>query len=309
MKDIEEALALLAAPCTDERFFQRALKALSLVTQCRWTAICCPDKNTNLQKMIAFCDNKQMLPCITYPLNGAPCENFYTQNFKRHILFSKNLAIEFPYFELLKHIKADSYQGEAIVNESGKVLGHIFVMDPFPQFETIKSKEFIRILSQRIGAEYCNLRLLHSENLDKNPLIISINSFKEYIKSQLNKTKLFACIVLNIQHFDIISNNLGNENTAKLLNIIEERLLNNISKKDRIFSSKNNEFIVVMQLNKVTKSLDYQTQLSGLRNRLVKILNHRIEINNQKLNLSISINSEMILDKNNIQNFKLSHSF
>ncbi|MGI2853332.1 PAS domain-containing protein [Shewanella algae] len=154
MTDIEEALALLAAPCTDKRFFQRALRALALVTQCRWAGFG-QLKSDSRGEVIAFCDNKQSLPTFEFEWVGSPCESLYQQQASStHILHARDLQKRFPHFALIREIGAQSYQAELILGKDGKPVGHIFVLDTLPQAESAKSKEFFRILAQRIGLEY-----------------------------------------------------------------------------------------------------------------------------------------------------------
>lgn len=164
MTDIEEALALLAAPCTDERFFQRALKALALVTQCRWAAFGRPSTKSGVMEIVAFCDLKNSVPGFEFDLKGSPCESIYQLKFPHtHVLYPNELQTRFPDFKLIKNLGANSYQAELILSDDGVAIGHILVMDPLPQTETMKSREFFRLLAQRIGVEY--KRLLISRDL------------------------------------------------------------------------------------------------------------------------------------------------
>ncbi|AZQ10784.1 GGDEF domain-containing protein [Shewanella khirikhana] len=167
MTDIEEALALLAAPCTDDRFFQRALKALALVTQCRWAAFGRPSADMSHIDILWFCDNKQLLPGFSFPIDHSPCEKLYRQKSATHILFARDLQKSFPEFGLVHQIGAQSYQGELILADNGEPLGHILVMDPLPQEENTKSREFFRLLAQRIGVEYRRLLVSRQLNLHK----------------------------------------------------------------------------------------------------------------------------------------------
>ncbi|MBT1445637.1 GGDEF domain-containing protein [Shewanella sp. JM162201] len=167
MTDIEEALALLAAPCTDDRFFQRALKALALVTQCRWTAFARLSSDKTEVELLWFCDNKQLLPGFSFPMQHSPCEKLYRQRDVSHILYPRDLQKAFPDFALIRTLGAQSYQGELILGDGGEPLGHILVMDPLPQEENTKSREFFRLLAQRIGVEYRRLLVARQLNLHK----------------------------------------------------------------------------------------------------------------------------------------------
>ncbi|WP_076409565.1 GGDEF domain-containing protein [Shewanella sp. UCD-KL12] len=168
MTDIEEALALLAAPCIDERFFQRALKALALVTQCRWAAFGRPSDKLGVIEIIAFCDLKHNVPGFEFTLKGSPCESIYQLTPPNtHILFPNELQSKFPHFDLIKKLGANSYQAELIWNDSGEAIGHILVMDSLPQSESVKSREFFRLLAQRIGVEYKRLLIARELALHK----------------------------------------------------------------------------------------------------------------------------------------------
>lgn len=174
MTDIEEALALLAAPCTDERFFQRALKALALVTQCRWAAFGRPSEHKGMAEVVAFCDVKQSIPGFEFDLQGSPCETIYQLRYPNtHILYPIDLQILFPNFQLIKDLGANSYQAELILADDGSPIGHILVMDTEPQAESIKSREFFRLLAQRIGVEYKRLLISRELALHKQMITVS----------------------------------------------------------------------------------------------------------------------------------------
>ncbi|MFT5236310.1 MAG: hypothetical protein ACI90A_001681, partial [Shewanella sp.] len=179
MTDIEEALALLAAPCTDERFFQRALKALALVTQCRWAAFSRPSETLGKAEVVAFCDLKHSVPGFEFDLKGSPCERIYQQRYPdTHLFYAKELQTRFPNFKLIKDLGANSYQAELILDDGGIPIGHILVMDTLPQTESMKSKEFFRLLAQRIGVEY--KRLLISRELALHKQMVAVT---EHLRS------------------------------------------------------------------------------------------------------------------------------
>ncbi|MCK8045306.1 GGDEF domain-containing protein [Shewanella sp. 1CM18E] len=180
MTNIEEALALLAAPYTDERFFIRALSALTLVTQCRWAGFARPSERPGFGEVIAFCDGKKSLPSFEFELKGSPCEQVYWQTEKCHLIFSHDLQNRFPDFPLLKSLDAHSYQAEKIVNNNGNVLGHIFVLDQLPQTENTKSKEFFRLLAQRIGVEY-HRHILTQELIQHQEMITSSEQYMSFV--------------------------------------------------------------------------------------------------------------------------------
>ncbi|GIU45770.1 hypothetical protein TUM4438_20050 [Shewanella sairae] len=180
MTNIEEALALLAAPYTDERFFNRALSALTLVTQCRWAGFAKPSARKGFGEVVAFCDGKQSLPSFEFELKGSPCEQVYLKTEEYHILFSKDLQNRFPDFSLIKSLGANSYQAEKIVADDGEVLGHIFVLDTLPQSENTKSKEFFRLLAQRVGVEY-HRHIITQELVRREKMIESSEQYMSFV--------------------------------------------------------------------------------------------------------------------------------
>lgn len=172
MTNIEQALALLAAPYTDEHFFARALKALTLVTGCRWAGFGRPSAQEGYGEIIAFFDGNENLPCFEFELKGSPCEQVY-QNNQCHLIFNSDLQKLFPNFDLIKTLGADSYQAEQILNEKGGMIGHIFVLDPKPQKEDCKSNEFFRLVAQRIGVEY--QRHIITQELEQRQKMIALS--------------------------------------------------------------------------------------------------------------------------------------
>ncbi|QDF75674.1 MULTISPECIES: sensor domain-containing diguanylate cyclase [Shewanella] len=181
MTDLEEALALLAAPCVDERFFQRALKALALVNQCRWAAFARPSTHRGKIEVVAFCDLKQSIPGFEFDLKGSPCEAIYEMRYPNtHLLYANDLPLRFPDFQLIKDLGAVSYQAELILDDEGRPIGHILVMDTLPQRENTKSREFFRLLAQRIGIEYKRLLLSRELSVHKE-MIASTHHMMSFV--------------------------------------------------------------------------------------------------------------------------------
>ena len=295
MTDVEEALALLTAPCVDHRFYQRVLKALTIVSQCRWAAFCCPTLSNKHLETVAFCDDKQPLPNREYLIKGSPCSAFYEKNYaSSHQFCSKDLAIKFPEFGLIDHIYAESYQAEAIINKQGNVIGHILIMDPFPQSQSVRSKEFLRLLSQRISTEY--QRTISIDSPDKTYLQLEPKHLKKYIENKSIASQKTAFLRIRVINIAALKQALGLENIKLLFNIIQERLTNNISKRDRFTLTNSHSFIVIMDLNQTSKQINFQEQLNGLGRRLKKILSRNIEVNEKIVKLDIKINGGIILD-------------
>ncbi|MEC4724869.1 GGDEF domain-containing protein [Shewanella sp. D64] len=208
MTDIEEALALLAAPCTDERFFQRALKALALVTQCRWAAFGRPSEIIGKAEVVAFCDLKHNVPGFELNLDGSPCEHIYQQRYPdTHLLYAKDLQTRFPNFQLIKDLGANSYQAELILDDDGNPVGHILVMDTLPQTESMKSKEFFRLLAQRIGVEY--KRLLISRELALHKQMIAVT---EHLMSFVDDSYTYHIVS---KGYESLFNKLGKDIVGK----------------------------------------------------------------------------------------------
>ncbi|MEZ9198209.1 diguanylate cyclase domain-containing protein [Shewanella sp. 10N.286.54.B9] len=180
MTDIEEALALIAAPCTDEHFFPKALKALALITQCRWAAFGRPSSKQGLGEVVAFCDGKKSLPSFEFKMADSPCEQMYLQcSHRRHLIYN-NLQKYFPNFELIQRLGAHSYQAELILDNEGQPFGHIFVLDTHPQEENDKSNKFFRLLAQRIGVEY-HRHIVVKELQRNREMISSSKQFMSFV--------------------------------------------------------------------------------------------------------------------------------
>ncbi|WOT06562.1 diguanylate cyclase domain-containing protein [Shewanella youngdeokensis] len=181
MTDIEEALALIAAPCTDKLFFTKALKALALVTRCRWAAFGRLSSKPGYGEIIAFCDGDKSMPGFEFKLAGTPCEQMYTAGaIQHHVLYTDNLQVHFPNFKLIKTLGAQSYQAELILDDNGAPLGHLFVLDCLPQTANVKANEFFRLLAQRIGVEYSRHTVV-KELLRNTEMIASSKQFMSFV--------------------------------------------------------------------------------------------------------------------------------
>jgi len=91
----------------------------------------------------------QLLPQFEVPARG-PCETVLT---KRCVHHADGLAGLYPHVQLIQDIGVVSYCGVPVVDSSGRVLGHLAVMDSKPLYDEARVTSTLSLFATRAAAE------------------------------------------------------------------------------------------------------------------------------------------------------------
>jgi len=141
---------------TGERFFEALVKNLAkaLHTHAAWVTEYSPESRR--LKALAFYLNGSFLKDWAMDLAGTPCEHVIDQ--ARLIHFPENLLNLFPIDPDIAGLKAASYMGLPLTDTTGKILGHLAVMDTRPMPADPRIEAIFRIFASRAAAELQRLQ-------------------------------------------------------------------------------------------------------------------------------------------------------
>ena len=159
--DLDEETALRTilegtATETGERFFEALVENLgkALHTHAAWVTEYIPESRR--LKALAFYLDGAFLKDWEMDLAGTPCEHVIDQ--ARLIHFPDNLLNLFPIDPDITSLKAASYMGLPLTDTTGKILGHLAVMDLQPMPTEPRVEAIFRIFSSRAAAELQRLQ-------------------------------------------------------------------------------------------------------------------------------------------------------
>ena len=141
---------------TGERFFEALVENLAkaLHTHAAWVTEYLPESRR--LKALAFYLNGSFLKDWAMDLAGTPCEHVIDQ--ARLIHFPDNLLNLFPIDPDIAGLKAASYMGLPLTDTTGKILGHLAVMDTRPMPADPRIEAIFRIFAARASSELQRLQ-------------------------------------------------------------------------------------------------------------------------------------------------------
>ena len=141
---------------TGERFFKALVENLAkaLHTHAAWVTEYLPESRR--LKALAFYLNGSFLKDWAMDLAGTPCEHVIDQ--ARLIHFPDNLLNLFPIDPDIAGLKAASYMGLPLTDTTGKILGHLAVMDTQPMPADPRIEAIFRIFAARASSELQRLQ-------------------------------------------------------------------------------------------------------------------------------------------------------
>jgi diguanylate cyclase (GGDEF)-like protein/PAS domain S-box-containing protein len=109
---------------------------------------------TEVRVVAARLDGKRLEPGYVYALTGTPCEQVMQRS---HQCYTHHVQQLFPADRDLVELKAESYLGEPIVDNSGRVLGLIVLVSRRPMTDSEDIVYGLRILAARAAADQTQL--------------------------------------------------------------------------------------------------------------------------------------------------------
>src|SRR5262249_25019773 len=115
------------AAVTGDDFFRSLVKYLATALQTRYAFVAeCTDPPPKQAHILAFWEGASFGPDRTYDLAGTPCESVVAG---QSCLYAQDIQAFFPQNQALARMELQSYLGVPLFDATGKVLGHLVVMD------------------------------------------------------------------------------------------------------------------------------------------------------------------------------------
>ncbi len=132
--------------------FEEAIAAAcALCTHCRWAAVSQLEQDTSKVNILALIDNDSFVDCFSYDFNKTPCEQILGQDKFCHF---SGVQHAFPEDEDLKNMGVADYAGSSFRDDSGCIVGHIFVMSDKPMTHLNEIEETISAMTTLLQLEW-----------------------------------------------------------------------------------------------------------------------------------------------------------
>jgi len=139
------------AGTTGEAFFRSLTRHLALALELRYCfATRCLDAPPTRVATLAFWDGERYVDNFEYDLWGTPCEEVMAG---RDRVFIRDVQKLFPDDRDLVDLDAESYAAVPLQGSSGRVIGHLAVLDTQPLDEAGPELPILRIFAARAAAE------------------------------------------------------------------------------------------------------------------------------------------------------------
>jgi PAS domain S-box-containing protein len=228
--DVDQALRLIVEGTASEigtDFYAALVKRLAgiLNTDGAWVTEYVPE--TNRLRALSFWLNGDFVPDYEYDLPGTPCETVIKEAKLIHI--PDNVAQLFPNDPDLKKFGAVSYLGVPLLDEDGRVLGHLAIIDSTRLPAEPRLLSFFRIFATRAAAEHRRLRAeseVREREQKLNRLISSAMDGILELDENLNITLLnqAAGDIFDLSENELLGRDFQKLLTAKSLSILEDAL-------------------------------------------------------------------------------------
>jgi signal transduction histidine kinase len=150
----EHALgSLLSDPSNTLNVPERAAKAIALAMGCRIGGVVRLDEDGQQANVVALWDSDHFLPTFSYECATAPCKTVYEQGGYVHI--NENISTSFIPQEFTTSTRIASYQGLALRDQQGSVIGHIFAIDDTPETSHLQhGHEIFHLIGHWVEMEF-----------------------------------------------------------------------------------------------------------------------------------------------------------
>jgi PAS domain S-box-containing protein len=133
-----------------DRFFPSLVQHLAAALGVQYAFVSEMSEDRTRFRTLAVWGRKALLPNFEIPLDGTPCEVVLNGQMSHH---PRHLQLLFPRDAGLVDWGAESYCGVPLLDSSGKVVGHLAIIDDKPMPDGSRSLSIMRIFAARTWAE------------------------------------------------------------------------------------------------------------------------------------------------------------
>ncbi len=149
--DVLRAILEGTATDTGERFFESLVQSLSIALGSFSAWVTEFIAETRHLKALAFYVDGELTDTFEIPVDGTPCQAVIDTTELIH--YPKNVIDLFPHSDSLKAFRAVSYMGIPLVDNNGKVLGNLAILDRRPIPNEPRAVAIFKIFANRASAE------------------------------------------------------------------------------------------------------------------------------------------------------------
>ncbi len=253
------------AAVTGKDFFYSLVYHLTcaLSVQYAFVTECLEEVSPERVCTLAFWRKQNFGQNFEYSLANTPCERVIGGTTCH---YPRNLQQIFPQdYDLIK-LNAESYVGVPLVNSSGKILGHLVVIDERPMEDGSTKLAILKIFAARAAAELerqkVEKQLAHDALYDRltdlpNRHLLSNHLHRALEKYRRDRNHQFAVFFLDLDRFKYVNDSLGHKSGDLLLVGIAQRLKTCLRASDILARLGGDEFAILLEniqtLNEATK--------------------------------------------------------
>ncbi|WP_144869357.1 putative bifunctional diguanylate cyclase/phosphodiesterase, partial [Hyella patelloides] len=214
-------------------------------------------------RTLAFWCKQDFGQNFEYNLANTPCQRVIG-GVSCH--YPRNLRQIFPQDTDLARLNAESYVGVPLINSSGRILGHLVVIDELPMKDGSTELAILKIFAARAAAELERQKVeeqlaydaLHDRLTDlPNRYLLSDHLNRALEKYRRNQAHKFAVFFLDLDRFKYVNDSLGHKSGDRLLIAISKRLKTCLRASDILARLGGDEFAILLEgiqtINEITK--------------------------------------------------------
>ena len=179
------------AALTGSDFFHSMVRHLANALVVRYAFIAeCTDATDSRVRTLAFWNGEGFADNVAYDIRGTPCENVIGG---RACSYPEKIQSLFPEDKDLVSLEAEGYLGTPLCDGSGKVLGHLAVMDTKPMTATSAEISILKIFAARAAAELERVRAQRDADR-RNQELAALLEINRAIGRHLERDHLFGAL-------------------------------------------------------------------------------------------------------------------
>ena len=219
----------------------------AFVTECVEQAV--PERVCTL----AFWCKEDFGENFEYAIENTPCQQVIA-GVACH--YPRKLQTIFPLDHDLLKLDAESYIGVPLVNSSGRILGHLVVIDDRPMEDGSTELSILKIFASRAAAELerqkAEKQLAYDALYDRltdlpNRIMLSNHLNRALEKYRRDPNRKFAIFFLDLDRFKYVNDSLGHKSGDLLLVAIAKRLTACLRASDILARLGGDEFAILLE--------------------------------------------------------------
>lgn len=243
------------AAVTGKEFFRSLVYNLTCALSVSYAFVteCLEKTNPGLVSTLAFWCKEDFGENFEYDVEHTPCQQVVAG---KSLYYPEKLQTIFPLDHDLVKLNAESYVGVPLVDSSGKILGHLVVIDEYPMADGSIGLSILKIFAARAAAElerlkaerqlsyyalYDHLTDLPNRNLLTNHLNRALERYRR------DHNRKFAVFFLDLDRFKYVNDSLGHESGDLLIIGIAQRLKACLRASDILARFGGDEFVILLE--------------------------------------------------------------